>query len=193
MMDPAPQVPRTVVHIACRTSCAPPEARLLFAVPAAASDEHMRLSDFLRSDFVVPRLQGRDVTSVVHEVSRLAASLGLGTEEHISEKLLERERAHPTVMGEGLAIPHATVPGLTEPVIGVALAGEPIEFGGPDFDPVRVFVVLLSPPGGEREHVKILARICRLMRHRNFIDSLEAAPDQAGIVHVIETIDAHHA
>ena len=58
---------------------------------------------------------------------------------------------------------------------------------------MRVFVVLLSPPGREREHVKLLARICRLMRHEGFLDQLEEASDDQGIIRVIEAIDAQHA
>jgi PTS system nitrogen regulatory IIA component len=153
----------------------------------------MRLSDFLRSDFVLAHLQARDVEGIVREVASRAESVGIGSRDVIAEELLERERAHTTVMGSGLAIPHATVPGLQEPVIGVALGREPIEFGPADADPVRVFFVLLSPPGRERDHVKLLARICRLMRHESFIDGLEAAEDAEGIVHVIEAIDAQHA
>jgi len=153
----------------------------------------MRLSDFLRPDFVLTRLQARDVEGIVREVAARAASAGVGPEDVIAQELLERERSHTTVMGSGLAIPHATVPGLDEPVIGVALGREPIAFGPADADPVRVFFVLLSPPGREREHVKLLARICRLMRHESFIDRLEAAEDAEGLVQVIEAIDAQHA
>lgn len=153
----------------------------------------MRLSEFLRPDFVVSHLQARDVDGVVREVSARAGSVGVAAESVVAEKLLEREKQHSTVMGAGLAIPHATVPGLDEPVIGVALAREPVAFGPEESDPVRVFVVLLSPPGREREHVKILARICRLMRHEGFLDQLEEAPDDAAIVQVIEAIDAQHA
>jgi PTS system nitrogen regulatory IIA component len=153
----------------------------------------MRLSEYLRSDFVVSRLEARDVEGVVQEVSGRAGAAGVAPEDVVAEKLLERERQHSTVMGSGLAIPHATVPGLDEPVIGVALAREPIAFGPEDADPVSVFVVLLSPPGREREHVKILARICRLMRHESFLDQLEAADDDEGIIRVIEAIDAQHA
>jgi mannitol/fructose-specific phosphotransferase system IIA component (Ntr-type) len=153
----------------------------------------MRLSDFLRPDFVVSHLEARDLEGVLYEVSARAGSAGVAPEGVVAEKLLEREKQHSTVMGSGLAIPHATVPGLDEPVIGVALAREPIAFGPEDTDPVRVFVVLLSPPGREREHVKLLARICRLMRHENFLDRLEAADDDEGIVSVIEAIDAQHA
>ena len=153
----------------------------------------MRLSAFLRSDFVVSHLEARDVEGVVQEVSACAGSAGVAPEDVVAEKLLEREKLHSTVMGSGLAIPHATVPGLAEPVIGVALAREPIVFGPADTDPVRVFVVLLSPPGREREHVKLLARICRLMRHEGFLDQLEAAQDDQGIIDIIEAIDAQHA
>jgi PTS system nitrogen regulatory IIA component len=133
------------------------------------------------------------VDGVVKEVSARAGLAGLAPVEIVAEKLLEREKLHSTVMGSGLAIPHATVPGLEQPVIGVALARDPIDFGPEDSDPVRVFVVLLSPPGREREHVKILARICRLMRHEDFLDQLEAADDDEGILQVIEAIDAQHA
>lgn len=153
----------------------------------------MRLRDFLRSDFVLLRLEARGVVGVVHEVSVCAAAAGIGPGSVIEEKLLEREKDHPTVMGAGLAIPHATVPGLKSPVIGVALAGgEPIAFGAPDQDPVRVFFVLLSPPGHEREHVKLLARICRLVRHDGFIEGLESAQDRETVIGLIELIDAQH-
>lgn len=153
----------------------------------------MRLSEFLRSDFVLARLEATDVDGVVREVSAKAAAAGVAPEEVVAQKLLEREKLHSTVMGSGLAIPHATVPGLEHPVVGVALAREPVLFGADDSEPVRVFVVLLSPPGSEREHVKILARICRLMRHEGFLEQLEEAQDDEGILRVIETIDAQHA
>ena len=96
------------------------------------------------------------------------------------------------MIGSGLAIPHATVPGLSEPAIGVALAGDPVSYGPPGTDPVRLFFVLLSPPGTEREHVKLLARICRLARHDDFIDQLEAADDDASVIQIIESIDDQH-
>lgn len=153
----------------------------------------MRLKDYLRDDFVLLSLDAQGPDGVVQAVSSLAESSGVGPADGIREKLLERERLHPTVMGSGLAIPHATVPGLEAPVIGVALSGgEPIPFGGADAEPVRVFFVLLSPPGHEREHVKLLARICRLVRHEGFIDSLEAAGEPAKVVEIIQAIDAQH-
>ena len=153
----------------------------------------MYLEQFLRDDYVLLRLGTRDVEGIVGELSAKAGEIGVGPAALIGEKLLERERDHPTVMGGGLAIPHATVPGLARPVVGLALAGEsPVPFGGPDLDPVRVFFVLLSPPGHEREHVKLLARICRLFRHEGFVDRLEGAEEPEQVAEIVRMVDSQH-
>lgn len=153
----------------------------------------MRLRDFLSRDFVLLRLRSNDVEGVIAEVAAKAAEAGLGDPGVIRDQLLERERLHPTVMGSGLAIPHATVPGLEKPVLGVALAGgQAVPFGSTDQGAVRVFFVLLSPPGHEREHVKLLARICRLVRHEGFMERLEASRAPDAVVSVIESVDALH-
>lgn len=152
----------------------------------------MRISDYLRADFIVGQLTTLDLEGVVQEVSQHAEGAGMGPAELIAEKLLERELTHSTVMGSGLAIPHATVPGLPQPVLGIAIAPQAIQFGPEGLEPVRVFFVLLSPPGRESEHVKLLARICRLGRQEDFIARLDEAESDDDIVRVIESIDARH-
>ncbi|MFQ5537478.1 MAG: PTS sugar transporter subunit IIA [Gemmatimonadota bacterium] len=153
----------------------------------------MRLKAFLNPDFVVRHLHAQDVEGIVRELAEQAEAAGVASADVVGEKLLEREQAHPTVMGGGLAIPHATVPGLQEPVIGVATADAPIPFGGPSLDPVNTFFILLSPPGHEREHVKLLARICRLARHEGFMDDLARARDPQELMHLVEAVDDQHA
>lgn len=154
----------------------------------------MRLNEFLHRDFMLRRLEATDMEGVVAEIARKAADAGLGDEATIRGRLLERERLHPTVMGSGLAIPHAIIPGLDAPVVGVALTGgAEVPFGSQGQEKVRLFFVLLSPPGHEGAHVKLLARVCRLLRHEGFLESLEAAPDAARIIEIIEAVDALHA
>jgi len=84
------------------------------------------------------------------------------------------------------------VPEMDRPVIGVALAAETIAFGGEEMDEVQAFFVLLSPPGYEREHVKLLARICRLARHESFLDRLLGADDEEAVTGVITAVDDQH-
>lgn len=153
----------------------------------------MRLDRYLRSDLVLPDLEARDAEDVIRRISRHLEEQGaVESGETVERKLLAREETHSTALGHGMALPHATVEGLEEPVLMVALATEPVPFGPPDTDPVRVFFVLLSPPGHEGEHIKLLARICRLVRHPGFVDELQAAEDGRAAVDIIERVDEQH-
>lgn len=153
----------------------------------------MRLSTYLRSELVLTELSAHDVEEVVR---RLAAHLhergAVDSAAVVEEALLKRERQHSTAMGHGMALPHATIAGLQDPVLMVALARRPIPFGPPESDPVQIFFVLLSPPGRENEHIKILARICRLVRHSGFVEDLQQVDSAEEAVGVIERVDGQH-
>jgi len=153
----------------------------------------MRLQRFLRPDLVLTDLRATDVPDVIHTIGlHLEAQGAVASRDEVEKGLAAREEAHSTAMGHGMALPHATIDGLPEPVLMVALAPEPIQFGPPETDPVGVFFVLLSPPGQEGQHIKILARICRLVRHPGFMDELRNATDGDAAVDVIERVDKLH-
>lgn len=153
----------------------------------------MRLSRYIRADFVLTDLAADGVEDAVDSLASHLASLDVVPEQaDLAGALLDRERAHTTSMGQGMALPHATIPGLREPILAVAVAPEPVVFGPPESEPVRVFFVLLSPPGGESEHIKLLARICRLARHPDFVESLHSAESREEVVEIIEQVDEQH-
>lgn len=153
----------------------------------------MRLKKFLRADLVLTDLTASDVESAVREIAtHLAARDAVPSEEEVREKLLAREESHSTAMGRGMALPHATIPGLDEVVLMVALAKQPVQFGPPEQDPVKVFFVLLSPPGGESQHIKLLARLCRLVRHPGVVEEIQGASSGEEAVAVIERVDSEH-
>jgi len=153
----------------------------------------MRLNQYLRADLVLPNLEADDLQGVVEVLADHLTRAGVVSErDGVATALARREAAHTTAMGHGMALPHATIPGLDGPVLLVALAPEAVQFGPPDTDPVRIFFVLLSPPGREGEHIKLLARICRLIRHPGFVDELVAADDGEAAVAVIRRADELH-
>lgn len=153
----------------------------------------MRLNEYLRADLVLTDLDADDLQGVVDRLAdHLAASAVVSDRDGVAEALAAREAAHTTAMGHGMALPHATIPGLERPVLMVALAPEAVQFGPADTDPVRVFFVLLSPPGREGEHIKLLARICRLVRHPGFMDEIATAPNGDAAVAVIRRVDEQH-
>ena len=93
----------------------------------------------------------------------------------VYEALHAREQMHSTALGEGVAAPHATIEGVTDPVMLIATGAAPIPFGPEDADPVRLFFVLLSPPSMTGQHIRMLARIARLVRRPGLVDELVGA------------------
>ena len=153
----------------------------------------MRLSDYLRPELVLTDLDADDMPSTVQRLAHRLAEAGVvASEEQARAGLMARERAHTTVMGHGLAIPHAMLPGLSDPVLLLALAPDPVPFGPPGSEPVRVFFTILSPPNRQGEHIKLLARICRLTRHDDFVDDLVAAATPEEALAVIRRVDEQH-
>jgi len=153
----------------------------------------MRLSDYLKEELVVHGLDASDREGVLGGVGTHLAERGLSSSrDEVVQALRAREEAHTTVLGEGVAVPHATLPTLRELLLLVAWTPEPVPFGPPEVDPVDLFFVLLSPPGREGEHIKLLARICRLARHPGFLEELRSSPDAGSMLRTIRRVDAEH-
>jgi PTS system nitrogen regulatory IIA component len=153
----------------------------------------MRLRDYLQDDLVVSGLEATSMDEVFSAFQGLMEDKGLVTPPSgIQEALRTREEAHTTVLGKGVAVPHATVPSLESVVLMVGITRAPVDFGPPETDPVDVYFVLLSPKGWEGNHIKLLARICRLARLPGFLDELRGAQGKEAIMATLLRVDSEH-
>jgi PTS system nitrogen regulatory IIA component len=113
-------------------------------------------------------------------MSRLATLLteGSGLDRSQVEKvLLERESLQSTGIGEGVAIPHGALPLLETQVAALLVVPAGVEFQAIDDTKVTILFAVVSPKRATGEHLKTLARISRLLRHRGFREQLIASPD----------------
>ncbi len=134
----------------------------------------MRLGDYLTEDRILIDVPGADMESVLRNVAeRIGGRDGMPSITRLEEALLARERSQTTSLGGGIAVPHATFEEAAAPCLCVATLETPIE--GPSGDLVKLLFVLVSPPGHEGEHVRLLARICRLGRRKSFLTALVEA------------------
>ncbi len=79
-----------------------------------------------------------------------------------------------------MALPHARIEGLDEPILGVASAAKGIhepESGRT----VRVVFLLLSPAQPEDSHVRLLAELGAAARDDAFLQAIAAAADAKAI------------
>lgn len=93
----------------------------------------------------------------------------------VEQALLEREALGSTGFGRRVALPHARVNGLTQPIAAIIRAKEPVDYGAADGRPVDFAFGLLSPADCGVTHLHALAAISRGMRDQNVLQAMRTA------------------
>jgi len=131
-----------------------------------------RLQDALRSKLFLRQLQARSRRELVEEMSRaVGEATGLDV-ERVRDAVWAREEIMATGIGNGVALPHARVPGLKEPVVAVGLSEEGIDFDAPDGRPARIIFFSLTPEDQPSAQLEIGAEIARRFRHHEAAEEL---------------------
>ena len=109
---------------------------------------------------------------------------GTVSKELAWEALLKREEQGGTFVGEDVAIPHARIAGLRQPLIalGVCRAGIQDHQSG---HVVRIMALLLSPADPPESHVKMLALISKLARDDQWRKEVLSAQKPSDVMEVI--------
>src|ERR1051326_178286 len=112
----------------------------------------MQLADFLDFDAIKTALPGGNKRSLMQQLANLAAQrLGVETALILSS-VNEREPLGSTGFGQGGAIPHGKIEGLSRIYGLFARLGEAVDYKAIDGRPVDLVFLLLSPPDAGAEH-----------------------------------------
>lgn len=90
----------------------------------------------------------------------------------LKEAVWQREQTKTTGIGLGLAIPHGKCQGINSISMAIGKPASPMEFDAIDGKPVRMIVLLASPPDKQSDHIQALARISRLMYDTEFREQM---------------------
>lgn len=154
------------------------ESRLQDSATAAA-EETPTLAELLRVEAVAVPLDARTRSSVIRTLVDKAGETGLLWDPaKMAEAVRTREEMHPTTLDNGVALLHPRRPIasiLGEPLLALGRTDRPIPFSGNYGMLTDVFFLICSVE--DRGHLRVLARISRLLSHPDFLPSLRAAPD----------------
>lgn len=99
----------------------------------------------------------------------------------VTESLTSRERLGSTGLGEGVAIPHGRLRGLSRAVGVFVRPNSPMAFDAPDGKAVDQVFVLLVPENATDEHLMILSELAQKFSEKTFRDALRLASDAAAV------------
>jgi len=153
----------------------------------------MDLCDLLAPDGIITPLKVTSKKHALQELATIAAErTGLDSRE-IFNTLLQRERLGSTGIGEGIAIPHGKLAGLTQLFGLAARLDKPIDFEALDGQPVDILFLLLAPEGAGADHLKALARVARALREPGMLDRIRRTRDADALYAVLSQTSAPRA
>jgi len=145
------------------------------------------LSELLDEKQVILRLRSRKLPNALREIIQVLAQNGkISDAEMFFEEVLAREQAHPSVVEDGVAFPHARTDLVDEIVIGIgrSRAGIPI---GADQQRARLIFVIGVPERLLNDYLICVGTLVRLVKNdavrsrllqaetpREFVDALIA-------------------
>ena len=154
-------------------------------------DDRAMLSDFLSPLAIEIPLPARTRGSVIREMCRLASMTGLLWDPAVmAEAVAAREDLHPTALENGVALLHPRRPQtsiLAEPLVALGISTQPIPFGNVSGHLTDVFFLICSTD--DRVHLRILARLARLVTDEVFLTMLRSATSASEAIDIIRSAE----
>ena len=149
----------------------------------------MKILEVMPKKAILDDLKSQNKKSVLEElVVPLVGITGM-SQENLARVLMERERLGSTGIGGGIGIPHGKIKGLETLVLGFGLSRKGIDFESIDGQLTHIFFVLITPEDSTGLHLKLLARISRILKNDHFKDRLLNAADRQEIFGILKEED----
>ena len=152
----------------------------------------MKILDFLPKDAISVELASKTKKEAIQELVELlvkSKKLEPAESEKVVKVLLEREELGSTGIGQGIAIHHAKTDAVKEVTAAFGKSNDGVAFDALDGKPVYLLFLLVAPTDASSLHIKALAKISRLLKHKYFRSVLRKAANTQEVVKVIAEED----
>lgn len=149
----------------------------------------MKIIDVLNKASITVDLKATDKKGVLEELVASVAGITNASREEMVRVLLDRERLGSTGIGDGIGIPHGKLKGLDKLVLGFGLSRKGVDFESMDNRPTYLFFLLITPENSTGPHLKLLARISKLLKDEQLREKLKNVSDPDEIYEIIREAD----
>ena len=147
----------------------------------------MKLSDLFKENNIVLDVEPGGKEALLERILKALDSKELIKDfDRALRDVIERENVMSTGIGSGVAIPHAYTDGVDQLVAGFFRTSEGVDFDALDGDNVDLFFIILGPKASRRDHIKVLAKISRLLNHEEFREGLRSATEIEDVLGVFK-------
>ena len=136
----------------------------------------MKMHDILSKEAIKTKIKVANKKQLLQEIANVASEHIGVPNMSIAKSLQQREILGPTGIGNGVAIPHVKIRGLTKIYGFFSSLERPIDFEAADKQPVDLIFTLLAPENNKgTEHLKALAMVSRVFSDKNIRTKLRSS------------------
>lgn len=110
----------------------------------------------------------------------------------IFQSLIGRERLGSTGVGNGVALPHGRLKGLSQAIGCCVILSEDMDFDSVDGEAVKIVFALLVPEEATEEHLQLLAQLARVFSEKDNRDRLLSAKSIDEVYQFFCSFDTHY-
>ncbi len=149
----------------------------------------MKILDVLQKEAIISDLKSQDKKGILEElVSPIARITGVNHKDLV-RVLMDREQLGSTGIGGGIGIPHGKLKQLESLALGFGLSRKGVDFESMDNQPTHIFFLLVTPENSTGLHLKMLARISKILKHDQIKEKLLTAVNSDEIFSIIREED----
>jgi PTS system fructose-specific IIC component len=153
----------------------------------------MGIAEYLKPENIVLGIGKNTREEVFHILASTLASSKLlksGEVDTLVQKLEEREALSTTGVGEGIAIPHASLDTIDDTAIALGVVPDGVDFQSVDGKPADVVFMIVGSQKVPRQHIQILAKIVRLCRNKDLMKTVRTSSSRDEVLESIRMMES---
>jgi len=149
----------------------------------------MKILNFLKKESIITNLSFQNKKETLEElVAPIASSLKMDN-DILVRALIEREQLGSTGYDNGVGLPHAKLKNLDDTILGFGISKKGVDFDSLDGKPTYIFFLLLTPENSAGIHLRLLAKISKILKNEHFRKKVIGAESREDILSIIKKAD----
>ncbi len=153
----------------------------------------MKILNFLQKEAIITNLSARNKKETLEELAAPVAKILKIDNEILVRALMEREQLGSTGYDNGVGLPHAKLKNIDDTVLSFGVSKKGIDFDSLDGGLTNIFFLLLTSENSAGIHLRLLAKISKILKNENFRKKVMKAETGAEILSIIKKADEKYS
>lgn len=151
----------------------------------------MVITDYIADTCVVPKMAAKNKAEALRELTGcLFDKKRMKDQGSALDQIMSREATESTGIGNGIAVPHARIPGMKTLACAVGRVPNGIDFLAVDRKPVQLIFLICYPPSQQTTYLNFVATIARLLSDKEDFDRILSAESAEEMYAALQQVSA---